>query len=96
MKRYGEAVISIETPSGKGSGFILNKDGYAVTNAHVIEGETRIARAMLYQNTCLGGLSAEEAGSTAWRSSRSTRSWTWPLLKLPPQKDLKLGQRDPG
>src|SRR4051794_12060680 len=27
---YGEAVISIETPSGLGSGFVINDDGYAV------------------------------------------------------------------
>jgi serine protease Do len=46
---YGEAVISIETPSAKGSGFIINKDGYAITNAHVIQGETRIS-AILYLN----------------------------------------------
>src|SRR4051812_4470017 len=49
VHQYGEAVISIETPSGKGSGFILNDDGFAVTNNHVIEGETRIS-AFLYQN----------------------------------------------
>ena len=42
-------MISIETPSGKGSGFIINEDGYAITNAHVIQGETRIS-AILYQN----------------------------------------------
>lgn len=52
VARFGEAVISIETPSGQGSGFIINKEGYAVTNAHVIQGETRIS-AILYQN--LGG-----------------------------------------
>ena len=54
MSEFGEAVISIETPSGKGSGFIVNKDGYAITNAHVIQGETRIS-AILYQNVA-GGL----------------------------------------
>jgi serine protease Do len=55
VSRYGEAVVSIETPSGKGSGFIINKEGYAITNAHVIQGETRIS-AILYQNAG-GGLS---------------------------------------
>ncbi len=49
VNRFGEAVISIETPSGKGSGFIINADGYAVTNAHVIQGETRVS-AILYLN----------------------------------------------
>jgi serine protease Do len=49
VSKFGEAVVSIETPSGKGSGFIVNKDGYTITNAHVIQGETRIS-AILYQN----------------------------------------------
>jgi serine protease Do len=53
VSRFGEAVISIETPSGKGSGFLVNKDGYAITNAHVIQGETRIS-AILYQNVPSG------------------------------------------
>lgn len=53
VSKYGEAVISIETPSGKGSGFIINKDGYAITNAHVIQGETRVS-AILYLNAPAG------------------------------------------
>jgi serine protease Do len=53
VSKYGEAVIAIETPSGKGSGFIINKDGYAITNAHVIQGETRVS-AILYMNAPVG------------------------------------------
>lgn len=41
-RRFGEAVIVVSTPSGQGSGFIIHPDGYAITNAHVIQGETRI------------------------------------------------------
>ncbi|MCH8822687.1 MAG: trypsin-like peptidase domain-containing protein [Planctomycetes bacterium] len=41
-KRVGVAVIKVSTPSGLGSGVILNKHGYAITNAHVIQGETNL------------------------------------------------------
>tara|TARA_R110002095_G_scaffold78106_2_gene67152 strand:- start:111789 stop:112700 length:912 start_codon:yes stop_codon:yes gene_type:complete len=40
---YGEAVTLVQTPSGLGSGFIINDRGYCVTNYHVVEKETRIA-----------------------------------------------------
>jgi serine protease Do len=42
-QRIGEAVIKVSTPSGLGSGFIIDPEGYAITNAHVIQGETNIA-----------------------------------------------------
>jgi serine protease Do len=42
VKKTQEAVISIRTPSGQGSGFIISKEGYCITNVHVIEGETRL------------------------------------------------------
>jgi len=47
-KRFGEAVIMVSTPSGLGSGFIIHPDGYAITNAHVIQGETNI-RCTMYE-----------------------------------------------
>lgn len=41
--RFGEGVIMVRTPGGLGSGFIIDKRGFAVTNFHVIEGETRLS-----------------------------------------------------
>ncbi|HMN95286.1 MAG TPA: trypsin-like peptidase domain-containing protein [Phycisphaerales bacterium] len=41
-RRIGPAVIKVSTPSGLGSGVIIHKDGYAITNAHVIQGETTL------------------------------------------------------
>lgn len=87
VQTYGEAVISIETPSGKGSGFVLNGDGYAVTNNHVIEGETRIA-AILYQNVP-NGLARRRIENVEIVALNPFVDLA--LLKLPPQKDLKLG-----
>ena len=86
VHKYGEAVVSIETPSGKGSGFLVNDEGYAVTNNHVIEGETRIS-AIFYQNLG-GGLVRKRVENIEIVALNPFMDLA--LLKLPPQKDLKL------
>lgn len=42
VREYGEAVTLIQTPTGLGSGFMIDPDGYLVTNDHVIAGETEL------------------------------------------------------
>ena len=43
VDQLGEAVVQVRTPGGLGSGFIINEDGFLITNFHVIEGETQIS-----------------------------------------------------
>jgi serine protease Do len=42
VERVAAAVVHVKTPSGSGSGFLINPDGYVITNDHVIQGETQV------------------------------------------------------
>ena len=42
VERCGSAVVQVRTPVGLGSGFIIDPQGYVVTNEHVVAGENRI------------------------------------------------------
>src|SRR5262249_47518922 len=86
VSTFGEAVVSIETPSAKGSGFIVNDDGYAITNAHVIQGETPIA-AVAYQNVP-GGLARRRVENVEIIALNPF--FDLALIKLSPQPGLKL------
>jgi serine protease Do len=46
---FGQGVVKVQTPKGLGSGFVINKDGHILTNAHVIQGETRISVILFFK-----------------------------------------------
>ena len=43
VDQYGQTVVLIRTPTGLGSGFFINNQGYVITNDHVIAGEHKIS-----------------------------------------------------
>ena len=43
VKRYGDAVVVVKTPSGLGSGFVISPQGHLITNYHVIERSSNIS-----------------------------------------------------
>jgi serine protease Do len=49
VNQLGEAVVQVRTPSSLGSGFIINEDGFLMSNFHVIEGETQISVEVYHQ-----------------------------------------------
>lgn len=86
VRDYGEGVVSVETPSGLGSGFIVNDDGYVVTNNHVIEGETRISVVLFHQTD--SGVQREKVDEIEIVALNPFVDLA--LLRIPPRKDLKL------
>src|SRR5690606_30092710 len=40
-EKLGEGVVLVQTPSGLGSGFVIDDHGHVVTNYHVVERETQ-------------------------------------------------------
>jgi serine protease Do len=53
VEAVSEAVVKVSTPAGMGSGFFFHKDGYLITNYHVIEKETKI-EVMVFQKVLNG------------------------------------------
>lgn len=84
-EKFGEGVVLVQTPGGLGSGFIVNENGFCVTNYHVVEKETRIATTIFHRG---------DDGSFDRRRIDDVRIvalnpfFDLALLQIPAQKDL--------
>lgn len=43
VRQFGPAVVTVKSPRGLGSGFIINPAGYVITNFHVIKGQKHVS-----------------------------------------------------
>jgi serine protease Do len=43
VREFGDAVVMVRTPSGLGSGFLIDHAGHLLTNYHVVENETNLS-----------------------------------------------------
>jgi serine protease Do len=82
---YGEAVTLVQTPSGLGSGFIINDRGYCVTNYHVVEKETRIA-VTIFHRTASGEFQRRQIKDVEIVALNPF--FDLALLRIPRQKDV--------
>ena len=55
------SVVQIESSGGTGSGFIVNESGLVVTNAHVVEGSTRVSLRLVEGDRYQGEVTRRES-----------------------------------
>ncbi len=48
-QKFGPAVVTVSTPSGLGSGFVIDRSGHVVTNAHVVQRESHISMTLFLE-----------------------------------------------
>ncbi len=76
VNAIGDGVVMVKTPRGLGSGFLINNDGYLITNYHVVEEEVRITVMVFIQ---------DENGSYKRKELKQVS-----LVALQPLRDLAL------
>jgi serine protease Do len=86
VNRFGEAVVLVKTPSGSGSGFIVDLEGHCVTNFHVIEKETQISVDIFQQ----AGNSFVDKTISDVQIVALSPFFDLALLKIPRRDDVKF------
>ncbi len=79
VNEIGTAVVAIRTPTGLGSGFIVHKSGYLITNHHVIAGEHEIS-VTIYKKDIKGAFIKKQYDDVA--IACSSPEWDLAMLKI--------------
>ncbi len=89
-QKFGPAVVTVSTPGGLGSGFVIDAGGHVVTNAHVIQRETRITLTVFLPSPGprgAEGTRADRAGKLERKKIEKVR-----IVAVDPYLDLALLQ----
>ncbi len=89
-QKFGPAVVTVSTPGGLGSGFVIDTGGHVVTNAHVIQRETRITLTVFLPSPGprgAEGARADRAGKLERKKIEKVR-----IVAVDPYLDLALLQ----
>lgn len=101
VNNIGDRVVLVKTPSGLGSGFIIQEDGYLITNDHVVAGETQVSVTVFangekgmdkqtWENVKIVSLNGDL--DLALLKIETTDGKKFPTVPLGDSDDLKQGQ----
>ncbi|MFT4304140.1 MAG: S1C family serine protease [Candidatus Woesearchaeota archaeon] len=90
IEEVAQAVVSIRTNRGIGSGVFFHKDGYIMTNRHVIE-NTRSINAITYNGTVFPVRIIGTAVNADLAVLQITTGGTFPFLRF--EEDFRIGER---
>jgi serine protease Do len=88
-KGLGPAVIKVSTPGSLGSGVIISPDGFAITNAHVIQGE-RSLRATIWVKQPDGSLKRTDIDDVEIEAVNNSHDLALIKLKSPDGKPFPV------
>jgi serine protease Do len=97
VKRFGEAVVMVKTPSGLGTGFLVSREGHLVTNYHVVEKQTQLRVTMFREVVAKGAAATAAAAQPANGQGSGFEKIEFrkaKIIALQPLRDLALLQID--